>query len=86
MRDGRGSALPWEPVTSAGARQLLARRPGLLVGSYPAELPGWEGWGILCYIIFPKMFSVFRAVVTEEFKVPDKMVGFSKYLPLLLFP
>lgn len=25
------------------------------------------------------MFFVFRAVITEEFKVPDKMVGFSKY-------
>lgn len=33
------------------------------------------------------MFFVFRAVITEEFKVPDKMVGFSKYpvdaLPLV---
>lgn len=26
-----------------------------------------------------KTFFVFRAVITEEFKVPDKMVGFSKY-------
>lgn len=23
--------------------------------------------------------SIFRTVITEEFKVPDKMVGFSKY-------
>lgn len=25
-------------------------------------------------------FLSFRAVITEDFKVPDKMVGFSKYL------
>ena len=31
-------------------------------------------------------FVVFRAVITEEFKVPDKMVGFSKYPHYLLFP
>lgn len=30
------------------------------------------------------MFFVFRAVITEEFKVPDKMVGFSKYPHYLL--
>lgn len=46
-------------------------------------------------IFFSKMFFVFRAVITEEFKVPDKMVGFSKYprgalspwfLPVLSIP
>lgn len=37
------------------------------------------------FYIFFQMFFVFRAVITEEFKVPDKMVGFSKY-PLLCFP
>lgn len=38
------------------------------------------------FICFSKMFSVFRAVITEEFKVPDKMVGFSKYPHSLLSP
>lgn len=38
------------------------------------------------FICFPKMFFVFRAVITEEFKVPDKMVGFSKYPHYLLCP
>jgi hypothetical protein len=35
------------------------------------------------FCLLLKTFFVFRAVITEEFKVPDKMVGFSKYC---LFP
>lgn len=57
----------------------------------PLRLPIWEVWGaknncrILYSVYFSKMFFVFRAVITEEFKVPDKMVGFSKYPHYLLF-
>lgn len=53
----------------------------------PYAVPGFHGRDIvvfqivLCnvYLIFFLLFF-FRAVITEEFKVPDKMVGFSKYL------
>uniref|UniRef100_A0A2I3SV95 Far upstream element binding protein 3 n=1 Tax=Pan troglodytes TaxID=9598 RepID=A0A2I3SV95_PANTR len=34
----------------------------------------WLQKSVFC--IFSKMFFVFRTVITEEFKVPDKMVGF----------
>uniref|UniRef100_A0A8C0LF10 Far upstream element binding protein 3 n=1 Tax=Canis lupus dingo TaxID=286419 RepID=A0A8C0LF10_CANLU len=35
-----------------------------------------DGVAVKFFICFSKMFFVFRAVITEEFKVPDKMVGF----------
>lgn len=80
-----GLGIPKECLTKGAPKQHSpgAKSANMLALSFHLGDRRWLQKFEFCLLL--KTFFVFRAVTTEEFKVPDKMVGFSKYLDCL-FP